>query len=257
MEEPQKMDKMDLDQPPKANDGDDDPITASYSVFLNPSLPSGRRLLVLQHPNRTDDHPRPPPSELRVKPRAGMVEVDMPVDSANGVYDREKGMRWGRSLHASTAVKSGGSHGLAGGFGFGAIQQRGGGGGRKKSDAALDDDDVMLDWNEAVKQGKALTTQTLGGQYPDTNDVQYMVGVFQGSVYYPQRHHRTQLTTYLQRTFTSLPFPPLSTYDHSFTTSMQQPTWNAELPERPPPQAPRLLVPAQRRRLVPARRLST
>lgn len=176
---------MDLDQQP--TDAEDDPITATYPVFLNPSLPSGRRLLVLNHPNRTDDHPRPPPSELRLKSRAGMVEVDMPVDSSNGVYDREKGIRWGRSLHASTVAKSGGSHGLAGGFGFGAVQQRGAAGGRKKSDA-LEDDDVMLDWNEAVNQGKALTTQTLGGQYPDTNDVQYMVGVFQGSMYPPQRH---------------------------------------------------------------------
>lgn len=192
-------DSMDIDQqhqdpPPKdpTIQDDDDPITATYPIFLNPALPSGRQLLVLQYPNRTDDQPRPPPSELRIKPAAGMVEVDIPLDSASGAYDREKGVRWGKSLHASTAAKSGGSHGLAGGFGFGAVQQRGGGGGagggagaRKKADQNPDDDDDILEWNEAVRQNKALTTQTLGGQYPVDNDVQYMVGVFQGSALTP------------------------------------------------------------------------
>ncbi|OAQ68801.1 DNA-directed RNA polymerase III complex subunit Rpc37 [Pochonia chlamydosporia 170] len=163
-----KLDKMDID-----NDiEDDDPITASYPVYLNPALPLGRRLLVLQQPNRTDDTPRPPPTELRLKAHSGMVEVDLPLDNTNA-YDREKGLKWGRTLQASMAAKNGGSHGLAGGFGFGAVQQRG----KKKGEQ---DDDEYMDWNEAVRQDKVLKTQTLGGQYPDTDEVQYMVGVFQG-----------------------------------------------------------------------------
>ncbi|PNY27160.1 Uncharacterized protein TCAP_02912 [Tolypocladium capitatum] len=162
-------DTMDLDDAP-----DDDPITASYQVFLNPALPFGRRLLVLQHPNRTDDAPKPSPTEMRVKAHSGMVEVDVPLDNSVA-YDREKGLRWGRTLQASMAAKNGGSHGLAGGFGFGAVQQRGGA--RKRAEA---DDDEVLDWNDAVLQGKVLSTQTLGGQYPDVDEVQYMVGVFQG-----------------------------------------------------------------------------
>ncbi|KAM0457472.1 hypothetical protein ACHAPV_003380 [Trichoderma viride] len=152
---------------------DDDPITASYQVFLNPSLPLGRRLLVLQHPNRTDSTPRPPPTELRLKEHSGMVEVDIPQDNTTA-YDREKGLKWGRALQNSMAVKNGGSHGLAGGFGVGAVQQRAP---RKKGDVEEDDN---LDWNDAVRQGRVLSTQTLGGQYPDTDEVQYMVGVFQG-----------------------------------------------------------------------------
>ncbi|KAF4966093.1 hypothetical protein FZEAL_10692, partial [Fusarium zealandicum] len=136
-------------------------------------LPLGRRLLVLQHPNRTDDAPRPPPNELRVKAHAGMVEVDMPLDHS-AAYDREKGLKWGKTLHASMAVKNGGSHGLAGGFGFGTVQPRGG---RKKADA---DDDDNVDWTEAIRQDKVLRTQTLGGQYPEYKEVQHMVGVFQG-----------------------------------------------------------------------------
>ncbi|KAK0761423.1 hypothetical protein N5P37_006373 [Trichoderma harzianum] len=163
-----KLDHNDAD-----NNDDDDPITASYQVFLNPALPLGRRLLVLQHPNRTDSTPRPPPTELRLKEHSGMVEIDMPMDNTTA-YDREKGLRWGRTLQNSMAVKNGGSHGLAGGFGVGAVQQRAP---RKKGDV---EEDENLDWNDAVRQGKVLSTQTLGGQYPDTDEVQYMVGVFQG-----------------------------------------------------------------------------
>ncbi|QUC20238.1 uncharacterized protein UV8b_04479 [Ustilaginoidea virens] len=154
---------------------DDDPITASYSVFLNPALPLGRRLLVLQQPNRTDDAPRPPPTELRLKPQSGMVEVDLPLDNTRA-YDRDKGLRWGRVLQSSLAAKSGGTHGLAGGFGFGAVPQRGRRKGEPDDDAA-----AYMDWNEAVRQDKVLKTQTLGGQYPDSDEVQYMVGVFQGN----------------------------------------------------------------------------
>ncbi|KPM45368.1 hypothetical protein AK830_g1172 [Neonectria ditissima] len=167
-------DTLTLDENQDDND-DDDPVTATYQVFLNPSLPLGRRLLVLQHPNRTDDTPRAPPTELRVKAHAGMVEVDMPLDNSVA-YDREKGLKWGRTLDASMAAKNGGSHGLAGGFGFGTVQ-RGPGPARKKPDA---EDEDALDWAEAVRQDKVLRTQTLGGQYPDYKEVQHMVGVFQG-----------------------------------------------------------------------------
>lgn len=176
------VDQMDVDSNVKPStttdnantiDDDDDPVTATYNVFINPSLPLGRRLLVLQHPNRTDDAPRPPPTELRVKAQAGMVEVDVPLDNTVA-YDREKGLKWGKTLNASMATKNGGSHGLAGGFGFGTVQARGG---RKKAE----DEDEVMDWQEAVRQDKVLRTQTLGGQYPEYKEVQHMVGVFQGS----------------------------------------------------------------------------
>ncbi|KJZ79962.1 hypothetical protein HIM_00676 [Hirsutella minnesotensis 3608] len=51
---------------------------------------------------------------------------------------------------------------------------------RRRSCASSRDDDGYLDWNDAVVQDKVLRTQTLGGQYPDADEVQYMVGVFQG-----------------------------------------------------------------------------
>ncbi|XP_044724041.1 Sin-like protein [Hirsutella rhossiliensis] len=196
---------MDVDADAETDeDADADPITASYNIFLNPALPCGRRLLVLQHPNRTDDEPtqpRPQPTELRLKSDSGMVEVDVPLNTdAGAAYDREKGLRWGRALKSSMAAKNGGSHGLAGGFGFGAVQQRGGGRGKKGGGDADDED-------------KVLRTQTLGGQYPNADEVQYMVGVFQGNDIHltpvsslvllrPQLHH-IDATTQQERTAAS------------------------------------------------------
>jgi DNA-directed RNA polymerase-3 subunit RPC5 len=157
------------------DDDEDDPVTATYNVFINPSLPLGRRLLILQHPNTASDTPQAAPTELRLKTRAGMVEVDLPLDHSVA-YDREKGLKWGKGLQASMAAKNGGSHGLAGGFGVGGVQGRGG---RKKAEEDADN----LDWAEAVRQDKVLRTQTLGGHYPKTQKQLHMVGVFQGSEY--------------------------------------------------------------------------
>ncbi|PFH61916.1 hypothetical protein XA68_15789 [Ophiocordyceps unilateralis] len=155
-----------------------DPVTATYQIFLNPALPRGRRLLVLQQPNRVDEsRPAPRPTEVRLKSDSGMVEVQIPLDTGVA-YDREKGLRWGRSLQASMAAKNGGSHGLAGGFGFGAVNHHQGHAGRAKG--ARHDIDPILDWNDAVLQDKVLRSMTLGGQWPETDDVEYMVGVFRG-----------------------------------------------------------------------------
>ncbi|KAK1972375.1 DNA-directed RNA polymerase III complex subunit Rpc37 [Colletotrichum sublineola] len=152
---------------------DSDPVIASYDVFFNPSLPQGRKLWVLQQPNRTDPR-QPTPTEMRLKARSGMVEVDVPLDYTQS-YDREKGMKWGRQLKASLEAKNGGTHGLSGGFGVGAPPPRP----KRRGEIDLEDE-MYLEWPEAVRQDKVLRTQTLGGQCPDHKEVQYMIGVFQG-----------------------------------------------------------------------------
>ncbi|KAK2010774.1 DNA-directed RNA polymerase III complex subunit Rpc37 [Colletotrichum eremochloae] len=171
---------------------DSDPVIASYDVFFNPSLPQGRKLWVLQQPNRTDPR-QPTPTEMRLKARSGMVEVDVPLDYTQS-YDREKGMKWGRQLKASLEAKNGGTHGLSGGFGVGAPPPRP----KRRGEIDLEDE-MYLEWPEAVRQDKVLRTQTLGGQCPDHKEVQYMIGVFQEDLHLtpvtnlvhlrPQLHH--------------------------------------------------------------------
>ncbi|KAI1759360.1 hypothetical protein GGR53DRAFT_150363 [Hypoxylon sp. FL1150] len=181
-----------------------DPIVASYDVFTNPLLPENRQLLILQHPNKQGPVrvPYPQISEVRVKNRSGMLEVDVPVSHGHADYDRDKGLRWGGALARSVAAKDGGTHGLAGGFGVGVPTRGGGGGGGNRKAVDLERELSMLDWTEAVRQDKVLRTQTLGGQFPveKQTDCRHMVGVFKGDQLYltpvsslihlrPQLHH--------------------------------------------------------------------
>lgn len=166
-----------------------DPIIGSFDVLLNPSLPHGRKLWVLQQPNRADMN-QPPATEMRLKSGTGMVELDVPLDYMVS-YDRDKGMHFGRHLKNSLAAKAGGTHGLSGGFGVGAPPPQ-----RKKRNEDKEDD-VFIDWTEALRQDKVLRTQTLGGQLPDHKEVQYMIGVFQGSTFQISSYHsRNQLLTF-------------------------------------------------------------
>ena len=189
--------------PAPAVDEDPDPIVATYTVYANPAPPASRQLLVLQQPNKKlsshgegggaqqgqqGQQQMLSVSEVRLKPRTGMVEVDVPVSHAHADYDREKGQRWGSALQRSVAAKNGGSHGLAGGFGVGVSASsaggRGGGAGGKgggRRGVNGEDLDMDLDWSEAVRQDKVLRTQTLGGQYPleESSNCRWMIGVFQ------------------------------------------------------------------------------
>jgi len=162
-------------------DDDDDPIIASYSVFIKPPLPENRKLLILQYVNKTAQDPAtikvPRITEMRVKAKTGMIEVDVPIETSQ-VYDQAKGIKWGTMLQKSMETKKGGSLGLAGGFGIGSAAVRGAAGGRRGGN----DDNGPLSWAEAARQDKVLRTQTLGGgRSTEEENAKYMVGVFQGS----------------------------------------------------------------------------
>lgn len=160
---------------------DDDPIVASYSVFIKPPLPENRKLIILQYVNRISQDPTSiaPPriKEIRVKPITGQFEVDVPVETSQA-YDQGKGIKWGTDLKKSMEAKQGGSLGLAGGFGIGSTTARAGAAGRRGND----DSDYPMEWNEALRQEKVLKTQTLGGaRSAEEKTANFMVGVFQGS----------------------------------------------------------------------------
>ncbi|KAI0974617.1 Sin-like protein conserved region-domain-containing protein [Xylaria arbuscula] len=158
---------------------DPDPIIASYKVYANPALATGRKLLIMQHPNQQGpiNSPYTQVSAMRIKNRSGMVEVDVPITHAHADYDRDKGQRWGGALAKSLAAKNGGTHGLAGGFGVGVSAIR-----PSKRRDEFERDIDMMDWGEAVRQDRVLRTKTLGGQLPAESETecQWMVGVFKG-----------------------------------------------------------------------------
>jgi DNA-directed RNA polymerase III subunit RPC5 len=162
------------------DDDEDDPVVATYSVFMKPPLPEKKKLLILQYVNKTAQDPtsirQPRILEMRVKPKTGMLEVDVPIETSH-VYDQGKGIKWGAMLQKSMETKKGGSLGLAGGFGIGAPAVRAAGGRRGGND-----DNIPLSWAEATRQDKVLRAQTLGGgRSTEEENAKYMVGVFQGS----------------------------------------------------------------------------
>jgi DNA-directed RNA polymerase-3 subunit RPC5 len=167
------------------SDSDSDPILASYDVYVKPKLSDGRSLFILQFPNRPStlaysSATSALPSELRIKQKAGLVELDVPIDVWHN-YDRTKGGRWGDALRRTAA---GVSHGLPGGFGIGTSNIRSSGRGAAAS--AHDDDagahEVGGNFASAVTAQRVLTKQTLGGMAVPKEQASptYMIGAFAG-----------------------------------------------------------------------------
>ncbi len=144
---------------------DDDPVIASFDVLLKPPLPADQSLYVLQYPNRATDNPahlrNPDIEKLRVKPKTGMIEVDVPINY-DAHYDKKKGVTWGSALRKTMDAKEGmGSLGLAGGFGINSAPGRRPG--RPGAAASAPEGSDQIAWAEALRTSNVLSTQTLGG----------------------------------------------------------------------------------------------
>ncbi|KAK2736134.1 hypothetical protein FQN55_001874 [Onygenales sp. PD_40] len=184
-----------------------DPIIASYSIYITDSQ---IRRFLLQYPDRQSTQPynatnAQKPTELRLKPRTGLVEVDVPVNTSVN-YDERKGLRYGNALRKSRVIGEGGTMGFAGGFNAGAAAPRkggvgaGGGGGEDEEMGGVGgsgsgrgrgrgrgrgedffggDEQSMMDY-EDEKAGVVMTKQTLGGRIKEAveGDPVYMLGAF-------------------------------------------------------------------------------
>jgi DNA-directed RNA polymerase-3 subunit RPC5 len=166
---------------------DSDPIKASYDVYIKPGISGDRQIYVLQFPNRDTKQPysqknESKPFNLRIKPKAGMVEIDVPIDVWRN-YDREKGIIWGDAVKKSSMTKGGGSHGMPGGFGIGGAQPTGRGRGRGEVEEEPNQERLLADYTGAVQRDQVLKKQTLGGQIvlKEESNPQYMIGVWRDS----------------------------------------------------------------------------
>lgn len=151
---------------------EDDPVVASYDVVVSHNLSSGTndssKLYLLQYPShRPRSKPynaarSQAPLSLRLKPEAGFIEVDIPV-LTQGTYNEHTGERFGKAMAESRTMQSGGSYGLAGGFGTGTTQPR--------------MRDIPMH-NQLHAPAPLLSTQTLGGKIPrpTARDPIYLVG---------------------------------------------------------------------------------
>ncbi|PGH11758.1 hypothetical protein AJ80_07019, partial [Polytolypa hystricis UAMH7299] len=171
----------------------DDPIIASYDIFITDAL---IRRLLLQYPDRQPKDPYDGtyrvPTELRLKPKTGLVEVDIPI-TTQANYNDTKGLRFGNALRKSRITSEGGSHGVAGGFNAtsssGAAGAAGGGGGGagkgRFEPIDVEEDERFAGFvrdadEEDRKAGVLMMTQTLGGRIKAAveGDPVYMLGAF-------------------------------------------------------------------------------
>jgi DNA-directed RNA polymerase-3 subunit RPC5 len=167
-------------------DDEDDPIVAEYDVYITPE--SDEHIYLLQYPNRERGRPyneenKSAPTELRIKPKTGFLEVDVDFGIYHHYFDRTKGVTWGDSV--DTAKESGlNAFGVASGFGkggrtndlFAAGAQR-----RPADEATIDN--MVAEFEDTADKGSVLDKQTFGGQIirPEERQPTYMLGAFRGS----------------------------------------------------------------------------
>ncbi|KKK14781.1 hypothetical protein AOCH_004192 [Aspergillus ochraceoroseus] len=164
-------------QPQSPSDKDSDPVIASYDIYLTDSEISRYVLQYLDRPTgyAYDELNGQKPTALRLKPKTGLVEVDVPINTRVN-YDVGKGLRYGDALRKSRSAREGGAGSLVGDVDMGGM-----GGGE---DASL------------------LKVQTLGGRIkgPEDGDPVYMLAAFRGDnlhlspvsavvQLHPQLHH--------------------------------------------------------------------
>ncbi|EAW14418.1 uncharacterized protein ACLA_074550 [Aspergillus clavatus NRRL 1] len=174
---------------------DSDPVIASYDVYLTDSEISR---FVLQYLDRSAELPYDEghdqkPTSFRLKPKTGLVEVDVPIQTRVN-YDVSKGLRYGDAVKRSRSAREGGAYGLAGGFSSGTSS-----GGKVKMEGA---GDVEMGGMEGKDGSDILRVQTLGGRIkgPEDGDPVYMLAAFRGQnlhlspvsavvQMHPQLHH--------------------------------------------------------------------
>ena len=156
-------------------------VVNKYRLFIN--KPTGKRAMLLQYPNREVGQEYRAssgnkPSEIRIKPKCGLVEVDIPVD-IHVNYDKEKGVEYGEAMRKSRLLQEGGSYSLGGGLGIGP-KPTSKGDRRVPPPEGPSHEKLLENFNDANNKGHVMNKITLGGQiYPFKNgDPIYMAATF-------------------------------------------------------------------------------
>jgi hypothetical protein len=166
---------------------EEDPVVASYDVFLTDSEISR---YVFQYLDRDVDLPynesnNQRPVQLRMKPRTGLVEVEVPISTRSN-YDVNKGLRFGEAIKKSRSARDGGAFGMSGGFtaGNGAAAS----GARVKTET--NGDVEILDNKRVVDSNALIRTQALAGRIKpaEEGDPTYMLAAFKDSKSILRKH---------------------------------------------------------------------
>lgn len=168
-------------------------IVAKYRLCIN--KPTGKRAMLIQYPNRRVGQEYRAacgnkPSEIRIKPKCGLVEVDIPVDT-HVEYNKEKGVEYGEAMRKSRLLQEGGSYGLGGGLGIAPK-------GTSRADRGVPPPEgpsrekLLENFDDANNKGHVMNKITLGGQiYPFKNgDPIYMAATFREGELINSGHHK-------------------------------------------------------------------
>jgi hypothetical protein len=117
------------------------------------------------------------PQQLRLKPKTGLVEVDIPINTSE-FYDDQKGSTYGNAMRKSRLVRSGGGYGMSGGLSEG-----------PRSVFKTEDEAAALmgrrhSLADEMDLEEPLAVQTLGGRIVPAGDGDpiYMLGAFRNSM---------------------------------------------------------------------------
>jgi hypothetical protein len=148
---------------------------------------SEKHILVLRFPNRERINPynntqQQKPVQLRIKPKNGLVEVDIPLNVKQN-FDQAKAIEYGQALRDSRVLQQGRSYGLPGGFGANPLPRPPRHAPQDPYRELPDEEELLGDFENAVADGHVITKITLGGriQRPTDGEPLYFLGVFQDS----------------------------------------------------------------------------
>ncbi|KAK4900607.1 hypothetical protein LTR27_002323 [Elasticomyces elasticus] len=147
---------------------EDDPVTATYDVYLTPS--QQEQILLLQYPNRVRSRPYNKrqgacPEDIRIKPTTGFLELDVSLNTTFN-FNKYKGLQWGDALQTSHDIHGNatGTYGPA--AGFSGAKPRSAGRQQLKDSAGRENQisNDLMSFYSAESENRVLKTQTLGGQ---------------------------------------------------------------------------------------------
>ena len=157
-------------------------LVKKYNVLINHA---SKRSLLVQYPNREIGQEYrsangQKPLELRIKPKCGVVEVDVPINVFSN-FDQTKGIEYGEAMRSSRVLQQGGSYGLGGGLGIGAkppIKD----GRRVIAPDGPSHEKLLENFEDADNKGHVMNNITLGGlivPFRDGDPI-YMTAAFKG-----------------------------------------------------------------------------
>ena len=166
-----------------------DPDMANYKMVYMVDPKS--RVLILRFPGRPVNQPycarnHCKPLQVRIKPKHGHVEVDIPIDIHSPHWNKIKAIKYQQAIRKSSTVQKGSSYDMAGGFGAGDDPEP-----AKRSKKPKDSTDdntlheptmetLLSNIDDANNKGHVMNKITLGGRIQpfDPNKPRVMIGTF-------------------------------------------------------------------------------